>query len=273
MSSEYSVDEQIAVCIARCVEDGEVLAQGINTPLVMAGYLLARLTHAPNVRFASAIGQSICQDWSPMGLARVEDQWLRHGLLHVGFVDAAADLLPQFHPKEFFRPGQVDAQGNFNNVAIGRDYGHPRLRLPGTGGIPDVSPLHPRLYLYVPRHSRVTFVQQIDFVSGMGYSANRQHGHGPHQLVSDLGVFDWVDGCMRVVSVHLHASLAEVRKKTGFALIVPDAVPVTPPPSAEEQRLLRTEIDPLGVRQLELLSGTARKAHLRAILQAEGAWD
>ena len=39
---DYSVDELICVCISRQVEDGEIVAQGLATPLVAAGYLLAR---------------------------------------------------------------------------------------------------------------------------------------------------------------------------------------------------------------------------------------
>jgi hypothetical protein len=35
-------------------------------------------------------------------------------------------------------------------------------------------------------------------------------------------------------------------------------------------RLLREEIDPLGVRRLELLGGAARKDLLREILEKEG---
>jgi len=54
--------------------------------------------------------------------------------------------------------------------------------------------------------------------------------------------------------------------------VAPDCGP-TPPPSAEEVRLLREEIDPLGVRRLELLGGTARRDVLREILEREGALD
>ena len=32
---DFTIDELISVCISRQVVDGEVLAQGINTPLVM----------------------------------------------------------------------------------------------------------------------------------------------------------------------------------------------------------------------------------------------
>ena len=107
--SDYSIDELISVCIARQVVDGEVLAQGINTPLVLAGFILAKCTHAPGVSFACAIGQSLCQEWAPLSVSRVEELWLDRSLLNVGFATAAADLLPGYHPKEFFRPAQIDA--------------------------------------------------------------------------------------------------------------------------------------------------------------------
>ncbi len=97
--ADFSVDELVSVCIARQVVDGEVLAQGINTPLVMAGFILAKCTHAPAVRFASAVGQSICQDWSPLGVGRIEDLWLGRALINVGFATAAAELLPRYNPK------------------------------------------------------------------------------------------------------------------------------------------------------------------------------
>lgn len=55
-ADDYAVDELMCACIARQLEDGEMVAQGLATPLVAAGYLLAKLTHAPHLRFASAIG-------------------------------------------------------------------------------------------------------------------------------------------------------------------------------------------------------------------------
>ncbi len=267
---DFSVDELISVCISRQVDDGEVLAQGINTPLVLAGFILAKCTHAPNVHFACAIGQSLCQDWAPLSVSRVEDLWLDKSLLNVGFATAAADLLPGYHPREFFRPAQIDSAGNSNNLAIGADYRRPRLRLPGSGGIPDVSPTDRPLYFYVPRHSRVTFVERCDFVSGVGHRPWRKPGTGPRYLISDLGQFDWHEGHMRLTSWHPGVSLERIRRRTGFALpMAPDAAE-TPPPTAEELRLLREEIDPLGVRRLETLGGSGRKDLLRAILQAEG---
>ncbi len=269
---DFTIDELICACISRQVEDGEVLAQGINTPLVMGGFILAQMTHAPNVRFASAIGQSICRDWAALGVGRIEDLWLGKGLIHLGFVAAAADLLPKFNPKEFFRPAQVDSLGSFNNIAFGRDYHRPRMRLPGSGGIPDVTTYSEQIYLYVPRHSRVTFVEKVDFVSGLGHVPGRKRGRGPNYLITDLGQFDWANGQMRLTSTHPGVTVEDVQKKTGFPLEIAPDLCETPPPTDAELRLLRDQIDPLGVRKLETLGGAARKDLLREILEREGAY-
>lgn len=275
---EISPDEYMVVCMARQIKDGELVAQGLATPLVAAAFLLARYTHAPNLYFASAIGQSICSQPAPLNLLEVEKLWLDRALTNVGFVRAVADVLPRLRPKEFFRPAQVDPYGNFNNIAFGKDYQHPRLRLPGTGGIPDVTTFISDIYLYVPRHSRLTFVSNLDFLSGLGHNPARTHGAGPRYLVSDLGQFDFVDTTsegenkpkrMRLVSCHPGIKIDRIKAKTGFDLEVIPNIQETEPPSEEEIRLLRDEIDPLGIRKLELMSGAERKALLRWIFTQE----
>lgn len=271
LAEDYSVDELMSACIARQLDDGEIVAQGLATPLVVAGYLLAKLTHAPNLRFASAIGQALCEDWAPLGLARIEDLWLGKALMGDGFIRAAADVLPRVAPKEFFRPGQIDEQGNFNNIAFGEDYERPFMRLPGTGGIPDVSVISDHVYIYVPRHSKVTFVEELDFVSGLGHIPDRPHGAGPRYCITDLGQFDWANGHMRLTTIHPGVDMKRIRRKTGFELEVAPNVHETPRPTVEEVRLLREEIDPLRVRKLELLGGQARKDLIRSILEQEGA--
>jgi hypothetical protein len=171
----------------------------------------------------------------------------------------------------------VDAQGNFNNVYMGGRYEQPRLRLPGSGGIPDVTVFGEEVYLYVPRHGRHTFVQRLDFRSGLGHDPARRRGHGPRYLVTDLGQFDFVADVagggrrMRLLSLHPGVELQRVRAKTGFELVVEGQPGKTEPPSREEVRLLREQIDPLGVRTLETLSGVARRERLREILRAERA--
>jgi glutaconate CoA-transferase subunit B len=269
MSTDITPDEIMVTCMARQVQDGELVTQGLATPLVAAAYLLARRTHAPHLYFASAIGQGVCRTPAPLGLANIERLWLDRSLMNVGFVRAVTDILPRLHPKEFFRPAQIDAAGNFNNIAFGKNYRKPRLRLPGTGGIPDVTVASDEVYLYITRHSRVTFVPRLDFLSGLGYSPSRRHGCGPRYLVTDLGQFDFANGRMRIRTYHPGSSVEQIQAHTGFELEIPADVCETPLPDEEELRLLREEIDPMGIRCLELLSGSERRQLIRSILEQE----
>jgi len=269
-ATDYTIDELMSVCISRQIQDGDVWAQGINTPLVSAGLILGKVRHAPTARFTSAIGQALVQDWGALGISNIEDLWVGKGLIHLGFAVGAADILPKYRPKEFFRPAQVDPLGNFNNIAFGKDYYKPRMRLPGSGGIPDVTPQYEDTFLYVPRHSRVTFAEEIDFISGMGHSPNRKQGSGPHYMITDLGQFDWHDGRMRLTTIHPDVDMKRIERKTGFELLIADDLHETPPPDEEDIRLLREEIDPLSTRKLETLGGAKRKDLLRQILEQEG---
>lgn len=269
IATDYTIDELISVCISRQVQDSDVWAQGINTPLVSAGLILGKVRYAPTARFTSAIGQALVQDWGALGISNIEDVWVGKGLIHLGFAVGAADILPKYHPKEFFRPAQVDAVGNFNNIAFGKDYHKPRMRLPGSGGMPDVTPQYEDTFLYVPRHSRVTFAEKIDFISGMGHVPHRKMGSGPHYMITDLGQFDWANGRMRLVTHHPNVTVDKIQRKTGFKLEITSDLKETTPPDEEDIRLLREDIDPLSTRKLETLGGSARKDLLRHILEQE----
>jgi acyl CoA:acetate/3-ketoacid CoA transferase beta subunit len=260
--------------MARQIENGETVAQGLATPLVAAAYLLARHTHAPNLYFTSAIGQSICRKPAPMSISNVESLWLDLSLTSIGFTRAAAEILPTLRPKEFFRPAQIDPAGNFNNIGFGKNYleegrKYPRLRLPGTGGIPDVTTFSHDVYLYVPHHSRVIFVPELDVRSGLGHAPERTRGEGPKYLISNLGQFDFSGGIMRLISYHPNGSIDNIKSHTGFDLAISPDVEETLMPTSIELKLLRQEIDPLGIRRLELLSGAPRRQLLHDILNQE----
>jgi acyl CoA:acetate/3-ketoacid CoA transferase beta subunit len=271
---EITADELMIFCMARQIQNGDTVAQGLATPMATAAYLLARRTHAPNLYFASAIGQGICRDPAPLSVSQVESLWLDKAMTSVGFVRAAADILPTLRPIEYFRPAQVDKYGNFNNVAFGKNYlaetpRKAKMRLPGTGGIPDVTTFISHILLYVPRHSRVTFVPKLDVRSGLGHSAERVRGEGTKFLISDLGQFSFAGGVMQLDSYHPGISIEKIQAHTGFALTVAANVHETPLPTQSELRLLREEIDPLGIRCLEAMSGAARRQLLHEILIKE----
>jgi hypothetical protein len=87
--------------------------------------------------------------------------------------------------------------------------------------------------------------------------------------VSDLGQFDFANGRLRLTSRHPGITLQEVQANTGFPLEVAPDLEETTPPTEEEVRLLREEIDPSGVRRLECLSGQARWLALWEIIKRE----
>src|SRR4030065_888543 len=93
---DITPDEIMVVCMARQVRDGELVAQGIATPLVAAAYLLARHTHAPNIYFSSAIGQGICRHPAPLSLTLIERLWLDALLVNFWFARGVCVVLPTF---------------------------------------------------------------------------------------------------------------------------------------------------------------------------------
>ena len=272
VSASYTRDELMACCISRQLRDGDLVAQGIATPMVLTGYLLAKLTHAPNLTILSATGNSISRGWQPLSFVRSDAMWLDRPLRRLHFDEISCEILPTLEPKEFLRPAQVDQIGNFNNLWIGSG-GQPRLRLPGCGGIADITPFYTRIYLYVPRHSPRVFVPRVDCVSGLGSPCVRDAGPRFYYLVSDMGQFDLHDGRLRITALHPGSTLEQVRAATGFELQVAAPLPETEPPTAVELSAIRDRIDPLGVRRLEFLSGQARMDAIRHLIALEGAWE
>ena len=108
------------------------------------------------------------------------------------------------------------------------------------------------------RQSRRSFVERIDFVTSPGNlggsdaaaRARREHGwtgEGPSVVVTDLGVFHFDEsGEMRLDSVHPGTSLDDVRGAMAWEPRVAVPLGVTPPPDAEELRLIREVLDPDG---------------------------
>ena len=154
--------------------------------------------------------------------------------------------------------GQIDRYGNQNICAID-DWEKPSAQLLGMRGAPGNTINHKTSY-FVPSHTRRSFVERVDVVSGVGY--DRARALGPQasrflqivRVVSNLGVFDFEgeDNSMRVRSLHPGVTLDEVVANSSFELRVPAVLGETPAPSAEELRLLREVVDPSGLGAQEL---------------------
>ncbi len=229
----------MTVCLARLIRDGETVFHGVSSHMPLIATLLARATHAPNavhlnipggvdpqpgrlLRYTSA-GEELWETGqAAFPLAEVFDLSMRGGL------DVA-----------FFSGVQFDGQGGVNASVIG-DYHRPKVRLPGGAGSAVLIPTAKRVLIWRTKHDARTFPSRLDFVTARGNVC---------AIVTPLCVFAMQGGELVVESIHPTSSLAEVVANTGFPVRCPNPA-VTPPPTAEELRLLE-RIDPTDLRSLE----------------------
>jgi glutaconate CoA-transferase subunit B len=164
--------------------------------------------------------------------------YLQAGLVDVGFLGAA----------------QIDRFGNINTTVIG-GYDHPTTRLPGSGGACEIA-IHARRVFVIMRQGRRSFVDRLDFRTSPGHSGDPEHdrargwtGSGPTSVVTDLATyaFDEATGEMMLTTMHPGVDLDQVRDNMAWEPRVADDVGQTPPPTGDELRILREELDPHGV--------------------------
>ncbi|MFX1447555.1 MAG: CoA-transferase subunit beta, partial [Promethearchaeota archaeon] len=276
-SKDYTIDEMITVLMAREVRNDDVMIVGVATPCVWAAFTLAKMTHAPNSIFHYIMGNTFVDEARQVSLLYLEMNTARaYRFQNSG--ECTLESLPseKLTTIEFFRPAQVDQYGNTNNICIG-DYDKPKIRLPGCAGIADFSMFYKRgSFLYTPRHDSRTFVptEKLDFISGVGFPDGKPSicgGAGPQSVISNLAYmdFDKKTKRMRLASIHPGVELDEVIQSTGFQLIIPDNIKETKPPTIKEINVLREEVDPLKIRQLEILSGKEREELLSKVIQKE----
>jgi glutaconate CoA-transferase, subunit B len=224
----YTTDEMMAVEAARRLRDGMVCFVGIGLPSLAAN--LARRTHAPGcvlVYESGAIGAK--PEHLPLSigdgeLAETADSvvsvpemfayWLQGGRIDVGFLGAA----------------QIDRHGNLNSTVIG-DYAHPKVRLPGGGGAPEIATGVRDVFVLLRQTPRA-FVEELDFTTSLGDRVR--------VVVTDLGVLEPDDGELTLTRVHPGVTVEQAREATGWALRVAEDVRETEPPTEDELAALRS---------------------------------
>ena len=248
---------------------------GVATPMVWAAFTLAKVTHAPDAIYHYIMGNTFVDEARQVSLLYLEMNTARaYRFQNSG--ECTLESLPseKLTTIEWFRPAQVDQHGNTNNICIG-DWNHPKVRLPGCAGIADFSMFYSRgSFLYVPRHDTRTFVPKIDFISGVGFPDGNQSvcgGSGPQCVITNLAylIFDEKSKRMKIGTIHPGIDIEEVRRATGFEIIIPYDLKETIPPTVEEITLLREKVDPLEIRKLEVLAGKEREQLLDKIIKEE----
>ena len=247
---DYTLQELMVVCAAREIRDGEVVFVGMRLPLL--AFALAKRTHAPNATglfenglvrdtpsaellFTMGDAPNILgAEWATrtsalMGL-------LAQGCAHLGFVGGA----------------EVDRFGNLNTSYIGERM-HPQVKLPGSGGGADIASLAGRLAI-IMAHERKRFPERVSYITSPGYGDGgnwrAQVGlprGGPAAVITTMAVLGFASETheMELRSWHPGSSADDVRANTGWDLRVAPDAHETPPPTADELRIIR-ECDPQG---------------------------
>ena len=272
-SDAHSVSENMVAAICALVEDGDVLLEGIGTFLPTSAYMLAQATHAPHSIRLCPVGGCFVPDSHSLSLAAYEFETLDRAVSRFSYWDVNGSYLPSFVTgrrggwKEFLRPAQVDATGRTNNVVIG-PYESPKVRLPGAAGLPDGIPVEAALYMYVPRHDRNCFVRKLDFVSGPG----NEDGAKPHNIITDLAVMRFRPGAvLEVQTLMPGVTRDQVRDQTGFDLKFRDELVPFRALTQQQVDILRTRVDPLSLRDLEIFVGEERLARIETLARREPA--
>ena len=259
--SEYTVDEIMCATLAARFRDGDEVCNGLASFIPVAAIMLARRTHAPGlVWLAGAAGLDPRPDRVPA--STLEAPLWRDSVMYLEQFSDFWHYAQNGRNLGIFCVGaaQLDMYGNANNSVIGSDYHAPKVRLPGTAGLGDMGSLGKRLFYWNTNHNPRSLVERVDFRSAAGYldgGDERERlglGPGPEVVVTNLAVLDFEPESkrMRLVSVHPGVTVEQVREATGFELLVADGdVPETAPPTDEQVRLLREEIDPDGLCKRE----------------------
>ena len=260
-ADDYAIDELMIAVLADQFHNGEQTTNGMASFLPVAAFMLARMTHAPDlVWLASSGGLEPRPERIPA--STLEAPLWRDSIMYIDqYTDFWNFVLNGRWIRKFcVGAAQLDQYGNANNSVIGSDYHAPKVRLPGTAGLADMGSIGKKLYYWNPNHSPRSLVKKVDYISAAGYldggDARRRLGleGGPELVVTNLAVMDFHPESkrMRLKSVHPGISPEQVRQETGFELLMPrGSVPETTPPSRAQVRLIREKIDPDGMRKRE----------------------
>ena len=248
----YSKSEMMIVAAARELAGQHVCFVGVGLPNIAVN--LAQRTVAPDLelvyeagvfgarpaRLPLSIGDPTIVTGSTAITSMFElfSFYLQGGLIDVGFLGAA----------------QIDRFGNLNSTVIG-EYEHPTTRLPGSGGACEIA-INARQVFVIMRQSGRSFVERIDFRTSPGNLGGAEQsqrirreqgwlGRGPSVVVTDLGVWHFDEtGEMRLDAVHPGIGIDEIRATVAWEPRLAPTVGETAPPSPEELRLIREELDP-----------------------------
>jgi len=240
----FTPTEMMTIAAARALSNDDVCFVGIGAP--SAACNVARLTHAPDITLiyeSGTIGTrpdvlplsigdgELCETaLTTVSVPEMFRYWLMGGRISIGFLGAA----------------QLDRFGNINTTVIG-DYAHPKVRLPGGGGAPEIATSCGEVFITLKQATRA-MVDKIDFYTSFGHGEGGDHRQrlgittrGPTLLITDLALWkpDPVTKEFTVTSLHRGVTRDMVQETCGWPVRFAAEVDETSPPTPLELDTLR----------------------------------
>jgi glutaconate CoA-transferase subunit B len=156
----------------------------------------------------------------------------------------------KLHTIAFLGAAQVDKYGNLNTTVIG-DYHKPKTRFSGSGGACDVASLASGVITFM-QHQKRRFVEKLDYLTSVGWykggDSRRRLGlprGGALAVVTNLGVMKFHETTREMYLAEYYPGITvdKIVENTGFLVDTSRAVEAAPP-TPEELRILREEVDP-----------------------------
>ena len=240
----YEPDEMMSVTAARALKDATACFVGIGLPSQGAN-LARRTVHKDLVlvyeagavgakppRLPLSIGDGMLGETADYiaAVPEIFNYWVQPGRIDIGFLGAA----------------QIDRYANINTTVVG-SYEHPKVRLPGAGGAPEIAASCGEVIVIV-RQSTRAFVEKVDFITSVGHGDGpgaRERlglrGQGPTKVITDLGILEPDPETRELVLTHVHPGVTaeQAQEATGWDLKIADALVTTEPPTEEELEALR----------------------------------
>lgn len=249
---KFTQTEMMIVAASRLLEDRKIVYVGTGMPVLAA--LLAQRTRAPRLVIVFEAGgiHPLNPPTLPLSVGDSMTTWRAVMAASMDYVMSI--LQAGYGEYAFLGAAQIDMYGNINTTVIG-PWEKPRVRLPGSGGANDFGSLAWKTIVLM-RQDRQRFVEKLDFLTTPGYltgpgareKAGLPRNTGPWRVVTQLGIykFDEDDKIMTLVSVHSNVSIKDIQENSSFPIKIPEKVEVTPEPTEEELKMLRS-LDPYGI--------------------------
>ena len=248
MQEGFSHQEMMAISAGRLIRNGDILFAGTGVSMLAA--TVAKRIHAPAaVVFFETGGIDPSLDELPLAVA--DPRVMSGTCLNSGLIDAFSIVgHRRLRTVAFLGAAQVDRFGNINSTCIG-PYEKPIIRFSGSGGACDAGCLAAGVIIFM-QHEKRRFVETPDYLTSPGWvkGGDTRKGvglprGGPMAVVSNLGIMKFKANSREMFLAEYYPGITpeHIAEHTGFPIDICDAVESVPP-TFEELRILREEIDP-----------------------------